>query len=95
MNNVLHVYGQEAWHDDLVIAGTRDALESLVKVLQDALAVPGPRLQHTFFVTDGEGFRVRVVEITDDPKYAVPYTSSAAVETRDDAVWPGQEEEKR
>jgi hypothetical protein len=93
-NNVLHVYGQAAWHDDVVIAGTADALQALLcqlaMVLNDIAHnyEPDPTRAHTFFVSDGEGFRIRIVQVEDDGKLAVPYSDKIAREERPGAVWP-------
>lgn len=60
MNDILHIYGQGAWHDDVEISGTRESLEKLraaiVKVLDDGCVSS----YFTSFVNDGEGFGVRV-----------------------------------
>ena len=59
---LLHVYGQEAWHDDVAIVGNRAGLEALQAQL--ALVLAGPMLAdygEGYYVADGEGFGVRMV----------------------------------
>lgn len=96
---LLHVYGQEGPHDDVVILGNRDGLTALrdtinrvlvgTKAQGVALSV-GPREPMT---SDGEGFGLVVMR--DDTEwqeatwqaYALPYTNEDECSS-DDALWP-------
>ena len=80
---VLHVYPQGAWHDDVLIAGNRQALEALRDVVTRALE-QGPDAFETVFAADGEGYRVvvrRMGEPVEDPEWQsmrLPYTEEYA-----------------
>ena len=37
--NVLHVYGQESWHDDVIVVGDRESLRQLTDAVENALRV--------------------------------------------------------
>lgn len=65
MNGLLHVYGQRAWHDEVLIKGTPDALRALRQAIDDALHV-GTALSQPLFVNDGEGFVVHIECNTED-----------------------------
>ena len=74
----LHVHGQDAWHDDVVVVGTLESLE-LLKIAID-LAIEGGYGKADLFCNDGEGYKVRVVKMTEDriDKAPVPYSSDYA-----------------
>lgn len=93
MDSLLHVYGQEAWHDDLNIYGNRKALEDLRDALitllettknnkpKDKIKMP----EHIFiksFVNDGEGFTLffHIKEDKEMNNLPVPYTDEIAKE---------------
>ena len=56
MDDILHIYGQGAWHDDIKIVGTKDALQkfsdNLLKVLKEG------KSEFQTFVNDGEGYSI-------------------------------------
>ena len=56
---VLHVYPQGAWHDDVLIAGNRQALEGLARAVARALE-QGADATEEVFAADGEGYRLVV-----------------------------------
>ncbi len=58
MDDLLHVYGQFAWHDDVFLIGDRDALMKLRDAVDQALEKGAGSF--TGFVTDGEGFECHV-----------------------------------
>lgn len=80
MMNVLHVYGQEQWHDDAYIVGDAASLQALRDAIDRALA--SGRDKCTSFVNDGEGFDVVVIKA--DPavldRLMVPYNDEIAEE---------------
>ena len=89
MDNILHIYGQHCWHNEVFIAGDKEALQRLVDATNQAISVGTGRCQSS--VNDGEGFDVYIRYI-DDPqtldKLALPYTSDAAKEKDKSAIWP-------
>ncbi len=79
MKSVVHIYGQQNWHDAAVILGDREGLEKLRAAVDAALA--GDIGHAEVFVNDGEGYPLLVgmVEKTAD-SLAVPYTDECAQE---------------
>jgi len=76
MENILHIYGQEAWHDDAKIFGTEEALKQLIVTIKKVLE---KKEGHQFetFVTDGEGYSVYIKLINsekDFDKENLPYS---------------------
>lgn len=61
----MQIYGQERWHDDTMIAGTRGAIEALRKACDEALA--HGEAAFDAFSSDGEGYKA-VVRVT--PSFA-------------------------
>ena len=82
--NLLHIYAQEAWHDDAFIVGDRLGLEVLRKAITEALEVGRASSGSDLFVTDGEGYEVKI--ICDDSGWreeswrslSLPYTDEIA-----------------
>lgn len=76
---VLHIYGQYVWHDDVQICGTRGALESLRDTIDEALK---ERVASTepFFCTDGEGYGITVylTKGLEMPIQGMPYAADYA-----------------
>ena len=97
--NLLHIYAQEAWHDDAFIVGDRLGLEVLREAISQALEkgrvstydVTGGSSVYT---TDGEGYTVRI--ICDDSGWqeefwcslSLPYTDEIAQDKNPDAKGP-------
>jgi hypothetical protein len=82
---LLHVYGQGAWHDNIEIVGNSEALLALADTIQLALMDRNSEMES--FVSDGEGFSVRV-SLYDKPwlewnALPMPYTDEVAKERRD------------
>ena len=75
----LHIYAQTIWHDEAYIAGTREALDDLVRAIGLALE-NNESSEHRQFASDGEGYRVHVVLATEEQAMAmpVPYTDDCA-----------------
>ena len=86
----LHIYGQEAWHDDVYVIGDIEALKELRDTIDKLLLTKESQESPTFFCGDGEGFSVRVMVATEeelDRVIALPYTGEYAKDTRE-VVWP-------
>lgn len=91
LTNILHVYGQRAWRDDVVIAGDREALTNLRAAIDWALRsapdAPCPRPEgHArieSFVNDGAGFGVHVALLNGETanRLQAPYTADYAAGT--------------
>lgn len=82
---LIHVYGQGAWHENVEIVGNSEALRTLADVIQLALLDRNGEMEA--FVSDGEGFSVRV-SLHDKPlaewnALPMPYTDEVAKERRD------------
>lgn len=57
--NILHVYGQQCQHDEVIIAGTKDALLHLAEVLKSCAENNVPSYIDSF-TGDGEGFHLLI-----------------------------------
>jgi len=57
---ILNIYGQEAWHTDAKIVGSKAALEALKKAIDIAIksgfATISPPPDNDLFASDGEGY---------------------------------------
>jgi hypothetical protein len=71
----LHVYAQDAWHDDAQIIGTPESLRALAAALMRAADTGHTRLSGCM-AGDGEGYDVEIVTVTEDvlDTLPVPYT---------------------
>jgi hypothetical protein len=59
---LLHVYGQETWHNTVHVLGSRDGLAALEDAVHRAIDDPaGVGATPTVWPSDGEGYRVIVV----------------------------------
>ena len=76
----MHIFAQSFWHDSATICGTKAALEDLRDAIDCAL-ISGQD-EATAFVNDGEGYRIEVMQFSEDEmmKMVVPYTSEPAME---------------
>jgi hypothetical protein len=95
---LLHVYGQEQWHDELIIVGNKEGLKILKDTIEKALegdkemnfTQSAPEAYVS--VTDGEGYEIMVVRNDEDwkdktwEKLTVPYTEGYAEERREGAL---------
>jgi hypothetical protein len=79
----LHIYAQEAWHDEAYIAGTREDLFMLRTAIERALSEGARSMQS--FTCDGEGYTVQIVLTTQKQADAmpVPYTDEIAKAQKD------------
>ncbi len=80
----LHIYGQEFWHCNATIVGTRAALERLHQQLGNALAGIESTPDDYFYVNDGEGYKVIVLEVSEEDfqRLPEPYVDSPVPEER-------------
>ena len=62
--DLLHIYGQDHEHDDVVILGDPGALRLLRDAIDESLARPGPGYC-VVFASDGEGYGVAVLAVND------------------------------
>lgn len=80
--DVLHLYGQAFWHDEAYIGGGRTALLALRDAIGEALHKGDGSA--AVFVSDGEGYTVHVVAMSDEDamRQIVPYRDECAAEVR-------------
>lgn len=64
MNNILHIYGQYEEHDDIEIAGDREALMGLKEAIDAALETKNGESEP--YTNDGEGYTIHVTMLTSD-----------------------------
>ena len=84
--NLLHIYAQEAWHDDAFIVGNRLGLEALRDAISEVLLGKG-RAKTDAYVTDGEGYEIKI--LCEDLEWedfqnnlSLPYTDELAKDAR-------------
>lgn len=75
---MLHVYGQQFWHSDALVVGTREDLERLrnqiTAVLADEIGVPGHNSnRETYFPSDGEGYSLLVAQVPEAKMARLPH----------------------
>lgn len=93
-DGLLHLYGQEYYHDETYIVGSREALLSLKKAIDDALETG--RGTAEFFTSDGEGFDTNIIVREDKwespfwTSLALPYAGEHARDRRPTAVAPAE-----
>lgn len=87
--NILHIFGQEAFHDDVYIVGNKSELEKLRNIIDKAISDDYDS-EDGFYVNDGEGYSIAVHKIDESEvdKIAVPYSADYAKEKRTDAIYP-------
>lgn len=88
---LLHVYGQEAWHDPVHIVGTAFALERLIHALR--IALDEGRAALICETADGEGYPLGIyLTDEDDVKdFCLPYAKDFAKSAEDiqpNPLWP-------
>lgn len=91
VKNELHVYSQGGPHDDVVIAGNREAFEVLWCRLERLLShLPPVETETEMIAGDGEGYRLRIVMVGDGEleRWMYPYSSEGMRDTRSDARKP-------
>ena len=75
---ILHVYGQYAYHTDLIIIGNEEGLGALKMVIELALAHGQGNGEVS--CNDGEGYTVIVVKVESDKELPVPYIAEWATD---------------
>lgn len=77
---MVHLYGQPSWHDDAHIIGNRAGLEALRDAIDAALRSGAEEAE--VYATDGEGYGIKVVELSDTlmDEMPLPYTDPEARE---------------
>lgn len=85
MTPTIHIYSQQAHHDDAYIVCTKEGLRAL-RVMLDVADVKGAA---TFpaMCNDGEGYDLHII-VTEREDIALPYTGVFAKENRGNVVWP-------
>lgn len=83
--STIHIYSQQAHHDDAYIVCTKEGLRAL-RVMLDVADVKGAATS-PMMCTDGEGYDLHII-VTEREDIALPYTEDYAKEDRKKAVWP-------
>lgn len=85
---VLHCYAQAFWHTEAYLSGGRGALMALRSTIDKALHDGSGECD--LFTSDGEGYTVHVVAMTDADaeRQVVPYTDDCARQPWNDAFGP-------
>lgn len=58
--NILHVYGQEIFHDNVYIVGNKSELERLRNIIDMAIADDYESIDG-FYASDGEGYGISIL----------------------------------
>ncbi len=93
---LLHIYGQEAWHDNVYIVGNALALTRLRNAINAVLGGPSTAKTEAF-ASDGEGFGIYVICNDDAEKWGklrVPYTQEYSRDGRATTIEPQELEGK-
>jgi len=87
-SEVLHCYGQPFWHVEAYLSGGRGALMALRATIDKALHDGDG--QCDLFTSDGEGYTVHVVAMSDADaqRQVVPYTDECAAQSWHDGFGP-------
>lgn len=81
---MLHVYGQEYWHCDARIIGTREDLARLRNQITDALKAPSVG---QYFQADGEAYDLKIATLGEAEMQKLPH----AYEDESCGGWTKQE----
>lgn len=91
---LLHLYGQECWHDNAYLVGNRAALEALHTALGRLLAGGKPAEEVQVEAADGEGYNLYAL-LWDHPANSSewdelrrPYTAEMTLDRRKGARYP-------
>lgn len=71
---MLHIYGQEYWHCDVRIVGTREDMERLRDQITLALKPGHAPNAELYFPNDGEGYSVKIAVATEAEIRKLPHT---------------------
>ena len=83
-SEILHIFGQEAWHDTVVILGNHAGLMGLKKAVD--LALENGKAASYTQASDGEGYWLLVLQSGNEDEFPLPYTYEYAKENKE---WPG------
>jgi hypothetical protein len=78
---ILHVYGQGAWHDPVHLIGTKTALTKLAAAIQKAIN-EGSAEEKDFFTNDGEGYDITIATADEETAeyLSSPYSEECATD---------------
>jgi hypothetical protein len=87
---IVHIWGQDSFHDDVFIAGNLAGLKRLRDAIVRALEIRPITATAAVSVNDGEHYEIRVCVYFEDGanKLAVPYTEDFAQEKNEAAIRP-------
>ena len=84
MTNLLHIYGQIAWHDEVTIIGDKTSLTKLRNAIEEAINKDSSMTDGV--VNDGEGFNILIINDNNIDKLPLPYSDEVASEKNQD-IW--------
>ena len=90
--DILHIHAQQEWHQPAFVLGNKAGLLALRNTIDTAIQQGSGRV--LAMTQDGEEYGIYVLMDDTDwqseswKKAAVPYTEDAAMEQREEAVWP-------
>jgi hypothetical protein len=91
---LVHVHGQQSFHDSAILIGNRQGLMQLQEILTEVLASEQGSAAREVYTTDGEGYDLQVIideSRLEDSSWAraeLPYQHQAAEDTRDNRIPP-------
>jgi len=86
---VVHIYGQDYWHNDSFIIANKKGLLALKSAIEKALTTQ--RSETNVTVADGEGYHLHVISLNDQQKLQklmLPYTDEIARDKRKNVIQP-------
>ena len=72
----MHIFGQEAWHDDVFIVGTPSQLINLSRAIEEALHSYHGKMES--MASDGEGYGIHVFKVRTLDGVSMPYFAEYA-----------------
>lgn len=60
-DNIINIYGQEAWHTEAKIIASKDALVDLKKLIDEAIQYGTAKWSQAHFASDGEGYELKII----------------------------------
>jgi hypothetical protein len=95
---LLHLYGQEAWHDEAFVIGNREGLLALRALIDEALTTGRAKSKETseeqIWVSDGEGYTINIIFEDGDwdsefwNRIAMPYSEDYASGGEENTIYP-------
>ena len=68
----MHVYGQQAWHDDVVIVGSSADMIALRDQIDAAIHCIKVKDTPDYFTNDGEGYGIIIIPVTEQEMQEIP-----------------------